>query len=116
MNESLRRSIGTRSRGRCEAFIQLQTGYPARCSQPATDIHHLLTKARGGRALDRAGEIYHLIHLCRECHQAADGAEAYKYGLLIEGSAIWSNILGRPIYTGPDSYLSNTYKDESYVS
>lgn len=80
-----------------------------RCSNPATEIHHMLTKARGGRALDQANETYHLLHLCSPCHRASDGAEAYEGGFLIEGSAIWDSLTQRPVYTGPDEYLSKEY-------
>lgn len=110
MDEQLRRKIIKRSRGMCEMMIDYGTGLGAhRCANMASDIHHMLTKARGGAALDRVLETYHLLHLCRACHQASDGAEAYEGGFLIEGSAIWDSIFQRPVYTGSDPYLRRTY-------
>lgn len=101
-----------RSLGRCEAFICVNDAPPYRCPNQATDIHHLLTKARGGDTLDRVGETYHLIHLCRDCHRAADGGEAYEYGMLIQGSVVWDKLLDKPVYTGPDNYLGLKYGAE----
>lgn len=108
MDQSLRSEVARRSRGRCEAFIEI-SGYPSRCHRQATEIHHLLTKGRGGRALDRVGEIYHLIHLCHECHLTSDGADAYKHGMLLEGDVIWDSFLSKPVYRGPDEYLKGKY-------
>jgi hypothetical protein len=110
MNEQLRRKVIKRSRGMCEMMIDYGTGLGAhRCNNVASDIHHMLTKGRGGAALDRVHETYHLLHLCRSCHQASDGAEAYEGGFLIEGSAIWDTLHQRPRYTGPDEYLTKEY-------
>ena len=111
MDEQLRRKIIKRSHGLCEMMIDYGTGLGAhRCSNIASDVHHMLTKARGGASLDRVQETYHLLHLCRPCHQASDGAEAYQGGFLIEGSVIWDSIHAKPRYTGPDEYLSGAYK------
>lgn len=109
MDAPLRRDVLKRSLGRCEAWIQVNDGPPSRCPQRASDIHHLLTKGRGGENLDKVGETYHLIHLCRECHQACDGGEAYDGGMLIEGSVEWDRFRQKPVYRGPDSYLKRTY-------
>lgn len=110
MDDALRAEIYKRSRGRCEIMLDFDGGIgPHRCQNQATDIHHMLTKGRGGQALDRAGETYHLIHACRECHMALDGQEAYEGELLIHGSALWDKIYGVARYTGPDEYLTKKY-------
>lgn len=110
MDDQLRRKVIKRSRGMCEMMIDYGTGLGAhRCTNPASDIHHMLTKARGGEALDRVQETYHLLHLCRPCHLASDGASAYEGGFLIEGSAIWDSMMQKPIYSGPDTYLTKAY-------
>jgi hypothetical protein len=108
----LRARVRERSQGRCEAEVFLG-GIWLRCTEPATDIHHLLTKARGGRHLDRVMEMYHLMHLCRECHRASDGALAYQGGMLIDGSVTWDKLNERPIYQGTDPYLSRRYTTTS---
>jgi len=105
----LRRAILRRSLGRCEAFVSIDNGHPYRCPNMATEIHHLLTKGRGGSNLDKVGETYHLIHLCSDCHRSADGAVAYDTGLLIEGNVTWDRFLNIPVYTGPDEYLAKRY-------
>ena len=113
MDIILRRAVLRRSFGRCEAFVQVGDGHPYRCPNPATDIHHLLTKGRGGENLDKVGETYHLIHLCRECHSAADGGDAYIGGMLIDGTVVWDRLWNKPVYTGTDDYLRKRYGAES---
>lgn len=110
MDDRLRKMIIKRSAGICEMMIDYGNGLGAhRCGNPASEIHHMLTKARGGVALDKAYETYHLLHLCGPCHRASDGAEAYEGGFLIEGSAVWDSLSQRPVYTGPDEYLTKEY-------
>lgn len=104
MRSELREDIKRRSGGRCEVYIGRR-----RCPNKAAHIHHLLTKARGGRNLDEVGETYHLLHTCATCHQACDGAEAYEGGLLIEGHVIWDKLTQMPRYQGPDEYLMVHY-------
>ena len=108
MTPELRRKIQQRSGGRCEAEIKVRLQWQ-RCAAPATEIHHLLTKGRGGRNLDRVGETYHLIHLCSECHRASVGSLAYEGGMLIDGSVTWDRLIDRPIYSGQDQYLLEKY-------
>ena len=63
-----------RSGGACEANVQVRVGggtIYTRCFKTATDVHHMLTRSRGGLILDEFGEIEHLIHLCRQCHTLA---------------------------------------------
>lgn len=95
-----------RSGGRCEAMV-LVNGVWARCWDRPVDVHHALTRARGGRLLDEVGEDRHLICLCRYHHQAADGAEAYDGGLLIDGYA--NTINGKIRYYGSNEYLRDKY-------
>jgi hypothetical protein len=100
-----------RADGHCEAFIWIEsTGVWTRCGLGPIEIHHALTKARGGRILDDIGEDYHLIALCPRCHRLADGGEARSRGLVIDGSVV-SGTHG-PVYRGPDEYLSHKYSGE----
>lgn len=108
MDNALYEKITTRSGGSCEAEVWT-AGVWVRCNAPATDVHHMLTKARGGRNLDRVGEMYHLIHLCRTCHAQCDGASAYEGGMLIDGSCSWDKLKERPVYQGADLYLMRKY-------
>jgi len=116
MDPALRQLVALRSGRRCEAEVEwsdpkskrFRTTW-LRCGAPATDIHHMLTKARGGRNLDRVHEIYHLIHLCRLCHNQSVGQDAYDGGLLIDGSVSWNRLTNRPEYTGTDPYLKRKY-------
>jgi len=90
-------------------MIQLSTGVWTRCGRRPTELHHRLTRARGGEILDRAGETYHLINLCHRHHMAAhDFGQAFENGLLIDGSVI-SGPDGRPQYSGSDEYLTAKY-------
>lgn len=95
----------------CEAMIQLGNEYSGtwtRCGRRPTELHHRLTRARGGLILDRAGEKYHLMNLCHQHHKDAhDLGTAIEAGLLLEGYVVTEN--GRPVYSGPDEYLSRRY-------
>ena len=98
---------------RCEAMVAITTaagrlGY-LQCGRHNAQLHHKLTRARGGLLLDKVGETYHQMYLCVEHHAYAhDNAGAIEGGLLLEGRVI-SGADGRPVYTGPDEYLSKTY-------
>ena len=52
---------------------------PWPCSRPATDLHHLLSRAQGGALMDKNN----IAGLCREHHRAAHDhpAEARRLGL-----------------------------------
>jgi 5-methylcytosine-specific restriction endonuclease McrA len=92
---------------RCEALL-LQRGKYVPCGSTPADLHHKITRARGGEILDKAGEDYHLMRLCREHHDYAhDSDEAYDGGLLLRGYVF----TGRSgvVYIGPDDYLSGKY-------
>lgn len=104
------RHVRERADGKCEAMLQLPNGIWARCWKGPIEVHHMLTRARGGAILDRVGEIYHLIALCPDCHRASDGDMAYAGDLLIDGY-VTTNKEGRPVYHGSDSYLRSKYGD-----
>jgi hypothetical protein len=104
-----RQAVKKRSGGQCEAEVQI-FGLRGRCPNQAVEIHHRLTKGRGGRDLDRVkGEIYHLIHLCKMHHKRADGQQAYDEDMLIRGHVMWDKLKNRPVYSGPDKYLTKKY-------
>lgn len=108
MKEATYTKVVTRSGGMCEAERELSTGGWQRCGAPATDVHHMLPKSRGGRHLDNCEETYHLIHLCRDDHQQAHSRKD-AFGLMIDGSVTWDKLSQRPMYKGTDPYLSKKY-------
>jgi hypothetical protein len=92
----------------CEAMIKINGRYHV-CRNGPAHKHHKLTRARGGRILDAAGETYHLMWLCPEHHTYAHGnPHAYDAGLLLRGLVV-SDSEGKPVYEGPDEYLSEKY-------
>lgn len=100
---------------RCEAMVMIdgvtKSNY-VQCGQEPADLHHKITRARGGLILDEAGEKHHLMYLCREHHNLAhDQNYAYERGLLIHGYVL-TGVDGRPHYTGPDAYLREHYGKE----
>jgi hypothetical protein len=112
----LRERVVTRAGGEhCEAVIGIKRNEPdkegitwMRCGKNPVELHHRITRARGGLILDRAGEIDHLMLLCRKHHAVAhDHARAFLNGLLMEGSVI--EVDGKPQYRGPDIKLSRRY-------
>lgn len=112
MNKDLRRQVMYRAMQRCEAEVERgggQTSLWSRCTNPASDVHHMVTKARGGHHLDDVWETYHLIALCRECHDRCAGETAYEGGMLIQGHVTWDRLARRPVYNGPDEYLTQKY-------
>jgi hypothetical protein len=109
VDDELRQRIYRRSGGRCELYIEYSETVRGRCSRAGREIHHMLTKARGGVILDNAGETMHLIHLCQEHHRYSDGQQAYDCGLLIEGYVTTDKVTGRPRYSGPDHQLRTLY-------
>jgi len=91
----------------CEAMVKINGRYHVCRNEPAHK-HHRLTRARGGLILDEVGETYHQLWLCGEHHTYAHGNDhAYEAGLLLRGSVV--SVAGRPVYTGPDEYLSQKY-------
>lgn len=107
----MRKKVVERADHRCEAMVKVGEVW-ARCWDRPVEDHHMLTRARGGNLLDQEGEIYHHIALCRRHHSAADGAEAYGGGLLIDGYATVEN--NRVVYYGSDDYLRRKYCAEPY--
>jgi len=101
---------------RCEAMVSQQKRRGQNfevifvpCGAERAELHHKLTRARGGLLLDKVGETYHHLYLCREHHDVAhDGYKAFQNGLLIRGSVI-SGPDGAPVYRGPDRYLLERY-------
>jgi len=82
------------------------------CGKEDAQLHHKVTRARGGLLLDKAGETYHQMYLCVEHHKIAhDESTAFRNGLLIRGSVI-SGPDGSPIYLGSDEYLLKQYGGE----
>lgn len=90
----------------CEAMVRVGRTW-ARCGRRDADLHHRLTRARGGLILDAAGETYHLMYLCRLHHNVAHDAPATENGLLLDGY-VTSTPEG-PFYTGSDAYLTSKY-------
>lgn len=105
--ETSRAQVLRRSGRCCEAMVELPRTW-ARCGIAPVDVHHMLTRARGGQILDSVGEIYHLLALCRYHHSQVDNY-GYESGLLISGYV--SREGDRVIYTGPDDYLSTAYSE-----
>lgn len=78
-----------------------------RCGRRDVEVHHGLTRGRGGALLDEVGESLHLIVLCRDHHRAADGEQAYEGDLLIDG---WvERVNGRVVYHGTHEELKEKY-------
>jgi hypothetical protein len=77
-----------------------------RCGNRAAEVHHMLTRSRGGKILDAAGEIVHLIHLCKNCHARAHGAGGRK--LMIDGY-VTTGPDGSPVYEGSHPELLERY-------
>jgi|SRR4051812_27864499 hypothetical protein len=100
---------------RCEAMV-LVKGVNTRhhremyvcCGKDNAQLHHKITRARGGLLLDAVGETYHQMYLCVHHHADAHDQPAFDNGLLIRGSVV-TGVDGRPYYTGPDEYLSEHY-------
>jgi len=79
------------------------------CEVEPAELHHKLTRARGGLLLDAVGETYHHIYLCREHHSYAhDTDQGYTSGLMIRGFVTTATD-GQPWYSGNDEYLLEHY-------
>lgn len=105
----VRDAVHKRSGGRCEAEYEMG-GRWRRCRKRAGEVHHLLTKARGGRHLDRMGETAHLLHLCHEHHRQAH--EETGHDLIISGEVEWDRLTKRPVYRGDDHELRQRWGAE----
>lgn len=108
ISTKVRMRILDRSDARCEGMVEYKPGLWSRCWGKPVEIHHMLTRARGGGILDEIEETYHLIALCPDCHRQADGEIAYAGELLIDGY-ITTTPEGKPKYQGSDTYLKEKY-------
>jgi hypothetical protein len=106
-----RQLVVNRSGSRCEAMVKVWTGTVylwTRCYRNPIEVHHRLTRARGGGLLDDLGEIYHLMALCHRHHRVdADGRYAFESGLLLDGRMYYAG--GVYWYEGSDPYLKDNY-------
>jgi hypothetical protein len=106
----------------CEAMVKVvkdnywrkKTVYTM-CGRTPVERHHRLTRARGGKILDKAGETYHLMDLCTEHHRMADGGDARAGGLVIDGQVTTCTQCRKPRYVGPDAYLDRHYGPAVHV-
>jgi hypothetical protein len=106
---------------RCEAMVLVKgmmrrpdKGMYVMCGKQPAHLHHKLTRARGGLLLDAVHETYHLMYLCPDHHVDAHDAPAFDNGLLIRGS-VTTTTDGRPLYTGPDEYLTEHYGEQVHT-
>jgi hypothetical protein len=79
-----------------------------RCGRGPIEVHHALKRSRGGHLLD-AYTDYHLIAVCHMHHRQAEEENDWDAGLILPGYVITDSITGRPVYTGPDEYLSKEF-------
>lgn len=91
----------------CEAMIKVGRVW-TRCGRRPTEDHHRLTRARGGLILDDYGERYHHIQLCHIHHKTAHSPGGRESGLLLDGY-VTTGPDERPLYLGPDEYLTREY-------
>lgn len=113
-SEKVRAKVLARSGGHCEAMVDLGRIW-TRCGKRDIELHHRLTRARGGVILDDIGETYHLMHLCHSCHMRAhDQSQAFETGMLLDGSMVSG--LNGPVYTGSDQYLLEMYGERNKMT
>ena len=111
-SEKQRQAVLVRSYGRCEAEVEVR-GVWTRCFTSPVEVHHALTRARGGDVLDSAEETYHLFALCLRHHRRAHEPGGYRAGLMIEGYVTIDRLTNRPFYVGPDEYLRGHYGESA---
>jgi 5-methylcytosine-specific restriction endonuclease McrA len=80
---AVRKAVQERSKFQCEAVEEKPVGnviLAIRCMNPASDMHHVLPKGRGGKH-----EENNLKHICRSCHNFvhANPKKARDKGLFI---------------------------------
>lgn len=102
--------VVARAQAHCEVMAPVRDRH-TRCGLPTTEVHHRLTRSRGGNALDAVGETYHLICICRSHHNWVHQniGQATQTGLYLLGQA-WLAGDGQAVYRGPDPYLSSLYE------
>lgn len=109
--------VKQRSGDRCEAMIMMALHdakpgeiihvVPTRCFRWGTEVHHMITRSRGGLILDDAGETMHLLALCPAHHREAHAPGGYDKGLMIDGYIHTEN--GRVVYQGSHHRLRELY-------
>lgn len=100
--------VHQRSFGHCEVMVRVNQLF-TRCGRRATDVHHKVTRSRGGLLLDSVDEVYHLVHLDRRHHDWVhhNVGAAERAGLYIPGQVY---LVGDQVtYRGPDRYLMKHY-------
>ena len=80
-----------------------------RCGRSQVEVHHALTRARGGDLLDLVGETYHLIALCGAHHRQAH--QGVSPGLMLNGSVYRDGLF--LVYEGPDGYLQERFGSQA---
>lgn len=108
---STRDLVVARSTGRCEAMVRIHRhgrDLYARCFRAPIEVHHMLTRSRGGLILDEEGEILHLIALCPKHHKVAHSPGGHEAGLMIDGY-VTTGTDGRPVYQGSHRRLGERY-------
>lgn len=77
ITKAMREQLYERSGMACEAMVATKSGVYARCWAKPVEVHHLLTRARGGTS-GSSGRDNHLICLCNKHHQMSDGGDGMK--------------------------------------
>jgi hypothetical protein len=97
-----------RSGNRCEAMVRMPLNQQrvvwARCYRSPVEVHHMLTRARGGRILDAKGETAHLLALCAKHHREAHSDGGDIVGLMMNGYITTAQD-GSIVYEGTDPRL-----------
>lgn len=110
-------AVHHRSRGRCEAMVYVGghaeidewASTYGRCFRYPVEVHHMLTRSRGGLLLDDVGETMHLLALCPQHHRVAHSPGGHESGLMINGYVLPGSD-GRPVYAGSHSGLRAKYR------
>lgn len=103
-----RDAVIDRAHGQCEALVGISTDVWTRCFKDPVEVHHMLTRARGGRILDELEETHHLIALCGDHHRLAHGPGGHECGLMLDGYMVRDG--SEHYYEGSDSYLQAKYR------
>lgn len=101
----VRDQVIARSGGHCEAMVRLRRSW-TRCGRQPVEVHHMLTRARGGDVLDEEGETEHLVALCPQHHRLAHN-EGVKTGMMIQGYAYRDGV--EAVYEGSNESLKEKH-------
>lgn len=104
---SNRDRVIVRSHGLCEALVNIKHQVWTRCFKNPVEVHHMLTRSRGGLILDELNETHHLIALCPDHHRVAHAPGGHAAGLMIDGYMVRDG--AHHYYEGSDSYLRARY-------